>query len=139
MRLPLFALMFALAAGSADAADRCGFLVSGADGEISLSLADSFDPEDLTRPLTKPENAIAVQCARERITPRLHDDRVLVELSLTINLQAGDRIGVLEVSDGRFRYRLIKGDLRGGAESKEIGDRLDLFQARVQGEQPATP
>lgn len=113
--------------------------MDGADGKISLDPAEGFDPADLARPLAKPENAIAVQCARETITPAPHDDRVIVELSLTINLQAGDRIGVLEMSGGQFRYRLIKGDLRDAAEGREIGDRLDLFQARVQSEPTANP
>src|SRR3954470_13997150 len=57
-----------------------------------------------------PRGAEAIVCLRTSITPAAHDDKVLALGIPLIIVEVGrpHRMGVLEITDGAFRYRLAE-------------------------------
>lgn len=78
-----------------------------------------------------PEGTVSLGCARTSIVPAPHDYEVLI-LGLPfyiIDSVESRRVGVLEVSQGQYRYRMLQGQLRDD-ESIAIQARLNEFQVR---------
>ena len=81
--------------------------------------------------LVLPPGVTALHCRRNSIVPAEHDDEVLA-LGLPLYLaeaRAGGRAGVLEISSGQFRYRMVKGELLPD-ENELVQARLNQFQMR---------
>ena len=79
-----------------------------------------------------PRGTSAVICARTSIVPAANDDEVLwLGLPLFITEPGGGgRYGVLEVDDGRYRFRLIHGELTAD-EQPLVDQRMAEFQSRL--------
>jgi hypothetical protein len=115
---------------------RCTWLVQPEGGPVDslaappileqTALPGAFGPD-------LPADVRGLQCGRTSIVPAEHDDEVLalgipfyiVEVTGT---ESG-RLGVIEISQGQFRYRLLEGKLS-EAEAQAVTARLNAFQAR---------
>jgi hypothetical protein len=66
-----------------------------------------------------------VMCARAALLPVANDaEQVVSGFPFMIAEDPGDRIGVLEVADGKFRFRMVQGELT-AAETKRLTPRLE--------------
>jgi hypothetical protein len=79
-----------------------------------------------------PEGTSAIMCGRSHIMPAAHDDEVIyLGLPLFIaETGSGRRLGVLEIDQGRYRFRMIEGRLS-PEEQTAVDGRLDEFQRRI--------
>ena len=78
-----------------------------------------------------PQGTTAVICARTSIVPAANDDEVLwLGLPLFITEPGAGRYGVLEVDGGRYRFRLIHGELT-AEEQPLVDQRMAEFQTRL--------
>jgi len=80
-----------------------------------------------------PQGVVGINCGRSSVIPAAWDDQVL---SLGVPLFLGDpagRFGVLEVDNGRYRFRLIRGEVQAG-EQAEIDARVQSYQTRFDAE-----
>lgn len=76
-----------------------------------------------------PRGISGISCGRTSVVPALWDDKVMaLGLFLFISDPAG-RLGVLEIDNGRYRFRLMHGTTQ-PEEQAQIDERLRLFQAR---------
>ena len=66
-----------------------------------------------------------VMCARAAVLPVANDaELVLSGYPFMIAEDPGDRIGVLEISDGKFRFRMVQGALT-VTETRQLAPRLE--------------
>jgi len=79
-----------------------------------------------------PRGAEAIVCLRTSITPAAHDDKVLALGIPLIIVEVGrpHRMGVLEIADGAFRYRLTEGTLP-AADQAAVQARLEEYRGRL--------
>ena len=76
-----------------------------------------------------PRGISGISCGRTSVVPAAWDDKVMaLGLFLFISDPAG-RLGVLEIDNGRYRFRLMHGSTR-PEEQAQIDERLQVFQAR---------
>ncbi len=117
---------------------HCAWLVQAPDGvtsSVDLPELHLMESAALPGPLAvkPPAGATAVQCGRTSIVPAENDDEMLaLGLPLYIIEVGGPepiRLGSLEISSGRFRYRLLEGQLT-ETEGKAVSRRLNRFQTR---------
>jgi hypothetical protein len=82
------------------------------------------------------EGVVSIVCSRDHLLPASNDDKVLwLGLPLHIaEMGSPGRLGVLELDQGRYRFRMLEGALR-AEEQAELDARLAEFQARFR---PAT-
>jgi hypothetical protein len=74
----------------------------------------------------------SIMCSRNSIIPAAYDDEV-IWLGMPLHIaQMGTpgRLAVLEINEGRFRYRMIEGRQPSPEEQAAIDARLAEFQAR---------
>jgi len=78
-----------------------------------------------------PRGAEAIVCLRTSITPAAHDDKVLALGIPLIIVELGrpHRMGVLEIADGAYRYRLAEGSLP-PADQAAVQARLEEYRSR---------
>lgn len=83
-----------------------------------------------------PQGTAGISCGRTSIVPAAWDDRViLLGLPLLIAEEGmAGRIGILEIDNGRFRFRFIRGRARDG-EQALIDARIRAFQTRFEASQ----
>jgi hypothetical protein len=143
--LSLAALGAALASATPAAADsprplrevRCDLMETAGGGRMSTieapnlhvlqqtAAAGRFSPEI-------PEGTAGIMCGRSNIMPAAHDDEVIilgVPLFIAETGSAG-RLGVLEIDQGRYRFRMLEGRLSAD-EQTAMDRRLDEFQRRL--------
>jgi hypothetical protein len=91
---------------------------------LALTANDHFAP-------TLPSGTQAIVCLRSSITPAANDDKVLALGIPLIIVELGrpHRLGVLEVNDGAFRYRMMEGTLP-AADQAAVQARLEEYRAR---------
>jgi len=80
-----------------------------------------------------PPGTAGIMCGRSNILPAAHDDEVIL-LGLPLFLaETGSpgRLGVLEIDDGRYRFRMLEGRLSDGEQSA-MDSRIAQFQRRFQ-------
>jgi hypothetical protein len=78
-----------------------------------------------------PQGIAAISCGRTSVIPAAWDDRV-IELGLPLFIaEAGSlgRLGVLEIDNGRYRFRFLRGEVQPG-EQAMIDERIQLYQSR---------
>jgi len=78
-----------------------------------------------------PRGMAGISCGRTSVIPAAWDDQVLA-LGLPLFIaETGTRgrVGVLEIDNGRYRFRLMEGSAR-PEEQAQIDERLQLFQSR---------
>lgn len=84
-----------------------------------------------TGPLAAPSGITAVICDRDALVPADGDDRVLDQLSVPLYLRQGDRVAVLEMSQGQYRVRMVAGEIA-PEEAAAVQTALNAFQTRQQ-------
>lgn len=79
-----------------------------------------------------PDGVVAILCGRAGLIPAANDDKVLALGIPFYILETGNpgRLGVLEISQGQFRFRMLEGALR-PEEEQPLQSRLDEFQSRL--------
>lgn len=78
-----------------------------------------------------PRGVVGINCGRTSVVPAAWDDQVLalgVPLFISETGTPG-RLGVLEIDNGRYRFRLTRGQTA-PEEQAQIDERLETFQAR---------
>jgi hypothetical protein len=85
-----------------------------------------------------PRGIAAISCGRTSVIPAAWDDKVIaLGLPLFIS-DPGGRLGVLEIDNGRYRFRLIHGSTR-PEEQAQIDQRVAQYQARFDAAQRQNP
>lgn len=82
------------------------------------------------------QGVVGIVCSRNDVLPAANDDEVLwlgVPLHIA-EMGSPGRLGVLELNEGQYRFRMIEGRLR-AEEEPALAARLAEFQARF----PPTP
>ena len=79
-----------------------------------------------------PRGTEAIVCLRGSITPAAYDDKVVaLGIPLIIaELGRPHRLGVLEVNDGAFRFRMMEGTLP-AADQAAVQARLEEYRTRL--------
>ncbi len=78
-----------------------------------------------------PRGIAAISCGRTSVIPAAWDDKVIA-LGLPLFIaESGSsaRLGVLEIDNGRFRFRFLQGQAR-PEEQAMIDERIRLYQSR---------
>ncbi len=78
-----------------------------------------------------PTGMAGISCGRTSVIPAAWDDQVLA-LGLPLFIaETGTRgrVGVLEIDNGQFRYRFIRGEARPD-EQAQIDERIQTYQSR---------
>ena len=116
---------------------RCDLMETTGEGRISTieapdlnvlqqtAVAGRFRPEI-------PEGTAGIMCGRSHILPAAHDDEVII-LGVPLFIaetDLGRRLGVLEINQGRYRFRMLEGRLSADEQTAMDG-RLDEFQRRL--------
>ena len=143
--LSLAALCGAALAAAPAAADsqrpltelRCDLMESTPEGRMSTIEAPDLHVLQQTSAAGRfstdiPEGTAGIMCGRSSILPAAHDDEVIylgVPLFIAETGSPG-RLGVLEIDQGRFRFRMLEGRLN-AEEQTAMDGRLDEFQRRI--------
>jgi hypothetical protein len=78
-----------------------------------------------------PQGIAGISCGRNSVIPAAWDDQVLalgVPLFIA-EMGSPGRLGVLEIDNGRYRFRLIHGQAR-PEEQAQIDERIQQYQSR---------
>lgn len=141
--LSLAALGGVALASAAPAADRplrelrCDLMETTREGRMSTIEAMDLHVLQQTSAAGRfstniPEGTAGIMCGRSSILPAAHDDEVIylgVPLFIAETGTPG-RLGVLEIDQGRFRFRMLEGRLN-AEEQAAMDGRLDEFQRRI--------
>ncbi len=76
-------------------------------------------------------SVVSIMCSRNDILPAANDDEV-VWLGMPLHIAemgSPGRLGVLEINEGQYRFRMLEGRLRAD-EEQPLAARLAEFQAR---------
>lgn len=87
-----------------------------------------------------PQGIVGINCGRTSIIPAAWDDQVLaLGLPLFIS-EAGTlgRVGILEIDNGRYRFRLTRGEMR-PEEQAQVDERVQTYQNRFDAAQRQRP
>jgi hypothetical protein len=96
--------------------EKCGVLFEADSGEIknqilpTLHVAALDQHAEFSLPSEVPARVRGIMCGRESIVPLANDYKVLLA-GYTFNIVAGERVGVLEISGGQLRFRMIDGKM----------------------------
>jgi hypothetical protein len=92
---------------------------------LALTAGDRFAP-------SLPRGTQAIVCLRGSITPAAYDDKVIALGIPLIIAELGQphRLGVLEVNDGAFRFRMMQGTLP-AADQAAVQARLEEYRTRL--------
>ena len=75
-----------------------------------------------------PQGVSGISCGRTSVIPAAWDDKVITA-GLPLFIASGTRLGVLEIDNGRFRYRFIEGQAQRDEQAR-IDERVQQFQSR---------
>ena len=117
--------------GEANVVEGCGAAYRDSSGkaqgfllpQLSKSLALN---EEFLLPADSPANIVGIQCRRQSLVPLLTDVKVIAT-GYPFSILSGDRIGTLEIVDGRLRFNMIDGEMT-DLEVEQIGALLDEGQ-----------
>ncbi len=87
-----------------------------------------------------PRGIAGISCGRNSVIPAAWDDQVLalgVPLFIA-EMGSPGRLGVLEIDNGRYRFRLIHGQAR-PEEQARIDERIQQYQSRFDAAQRSRP
>ncbi len=119
--------------------EKCGVIFENASGKPESRLLPGFSVASIANdapfvlPAHAPPKVLAVQCGRTSLVPGRNDYKVL-QAGFPFSIVADDRVGVLEVVEGRVRFNMLDGEMT-EAELKPIGDFLDFAQAEMNKEE----
>lgn len=111
---------------------ECIWIVSQNAETVSVDASHVADQLHAGLPLTShpDQRAEAVMCARNSILPQASDWRVISELGIPFFIRSDERLGVLEMVDGRIRFRLVVGEMT-EPEVESLLPSLDAFQSEL--------
>ena len=78
-----------------------------------------------------PRGVVGINCGRTSVVPAAWDDQVLalgVPLFISETGTPG-RMGILEIDNGRYRFRLTRGEMR-PEEQAQVDERVQTYQNR---------
>lgn len=96
--------------------EDCGVIAPGPDGKVqfiplpSLSILSLGDDSTFSLPADAPSEVQVVQCERGALVPRRNDYKV-IDAGFPFIISSGNRIGALEIVDGRLQFNMIQGDI----------------------------
>lgn len=138
----ILATFLAAAAAASDAGlteAHCDILAKLPDGKIQAITVDKLKVLEQTR--SSPEFSLvvpegygppAIRCLRSDIIPAENDWKVLIGgYPLYIQSSSADQLVVLELSNGQFRVRFVRGTLSPD-EADRMQARLDQLQEAIQ-------
>ena len=108
---------------------RCAIVRPDAQGQPNFTEAPDLHPLTQTGPgknftIPPATDGASVMCTRAELLPVVNDAEVLLAgYPFTIVEDPGERMGVLEYSDGKFSFRMMDGELK-PAEEKLLATRL---------------
>jgi hypothetical protein len=116
---------------------RCDLMETTREGRMSTIEAPNLHVLQQTSAAGRfstdiPEGTAGIMCGRSSILPAAHDDEVIylgVPLFIAETGSPG-RLGVLEIDQGRYRFRMLEGRLS-AEEQTAMDGRLDEFQRRI--------
>ena len=142
--LPLLLLLLTAARGAVSMAPvaegACGVIKPTADKQGAFVAMPDLHPLTQTGTgqrftLDAPAGSV-VMCARAALLPLANDAELVVAgFPFMIAEDPGERIGVLEVSDGKFRFRMVQGVLT-AAETKQLAPRIEEMHKVADGIAP---
>lgn len=116
---------------------RCDLMETAREGRMSTIEAPDLHVLQQTAAAGRfsvalPDGAAGILCARSNIMPAAHDDEVIVLGVPLFIAETGSpgRLGVLEIDQGRYRFRMLEGRLSADEQAAMDG-RLDEFQRRL--------
>lgn len=121
--------------GSASASERCGLGYKDANGKMGLHMPESWSPsasmegQPLQLPPDAPDGVVFVQCRRDALAP-VRDDYRFLAAELPLFIATKERMGVLEISEGKVHFRMLEGEMT-DAEAKGLRDALDAIALRL--------
>jgi hypothetical protein len=109
----------------------CGVIKPSADGQGAFVAQPDLHPLIQTgkgqRFTVDAPQGSSVMCARAALLPAVNDAEIVVAgFPFMIAEDPGDRIGVLEISDGMFRFRMVQGELT-AQEKMRLAPRLEAM------------
>ena len=116
----------------ASVTEKCGVIFEESPGNTKSQLLPSLHLIDMTAssvfslPEDSPANVKAVQCGRQSLVPLATDIKVIAA-GFPLAIVSDDRVGVLEIIDGRLRFNMLEGEMT-ESEIHEIGDFLNTGQ-----------
>ncbi len=134
-------ISLSLTAGSNEAVQegRCFALIKKEAGTIERQELESFSvlaqtntAEEFTLPTEVTEKPGGILCVRSSVVPAANDYKVVVA-GIPFNISTDEpeearRVIVVEMSEGQFRARLLRGELS-DSERQGIDQRLNEYQA----------
>lgn len=96
-------------------AEQCAILMPHSSGSgFTYQPAPGFSVLAAVPPLQLPsgfDNAVGIGCGRETLVISDNDFGVVLDLKMPMYIGGGGVMGVLEMADGQFQFRLIRGVL----------------------------
>jgi hypothetical protein len=102
---------------SAQSTERCAVVFQGASGKLehqvlpSLKVLSLAPSETFALPPDAPTTVKVVQCGRPSLVPAEGDYKVLAA-GFPLAIVADDRVGVLEMEEGKLRFNMINGEMK---------------------------
>jgi len=97
------------------APEMCSVIVPHPGGEgFTHYPVPGYKVEDAVPPLSLPEghpDTVMIACVRDTLVPVDNDFRVLADLGVPMMLSDGSTTIRLEFVEGRFRYRVVSGEI----------------------------
>jgi len=111
--------------------EQCSVIVPHSSGSgFTHQPAPGYSVANATTPLALPAGFSDVQsvaCARESLVITDNDFRVVLDLGVPMMIGAEGLIGSLEIVEGQFRFRLIRGEFS-EAQAEVVQRALDRGQ-----------
>ena len=121
-------------AGAQAVPEQCSVIIPHPGGSgFTHQPAPGYSVANATPPLALPSGFSDVQsiaCARESLVITDNDFRVVLDLGVPMMIGAEGLIGSLEMSEGQFRFRLIRG-VFSEAQAEVVQRALDRGQLRA--------
>jgi len=117
--------------------ERCAVMVQSEAG-IRTDFVAGFAVIGATPPLQLPagyDQAAAIMCDRSVLIISDDDYRVITDLAVPLYISSAGRTIVLEISNGQFRARTVRGELT-ETEIAAVQAALNRAQSMIQGESP---
>jgi hypothetical protein len=78
-----------------------------------------------------PQGVSGISCGRNSVIPAAGDDKVVILGLFLLIADTEGRLGSLEIDNGRYRYRFLRGEARAD-EQAQIDARIQQFQSRFE-------
>jgi hypothetical protein len=111
--------------------EQCSVIIPHPGGSgVTYQPATGYSVANATPPLAMPQgfsDVQAIACARQTLAITDNDFRVVLDLGVPMMIGAEGLIGSLELAEGQFQFRLIRGTFS-EAQAGTVQTALDLGQ-----------